>query len=134
MYTIRYNYDTGDTFNTDCGIEDTVEFQWENLNEAKMALARIKQQYEWRDSLRSAYGEDPDPLPWKSELAQAFRLDPQHTYTRVTSWELQSYIPIHVNGKLKVLYTGTWTGFFESLNWARIERITPEDDGIEIRF
>lgn len=44
-YKILYNYDTGDSFSSECGLEGYIEISWENETIAQENLKRIQEHY-----------------------------------------------------------------------------------------
>lgn len=108
-YQIKYNYNTGDTFHTEEGVEDLLEMNWDDLEVAKANLERIKEHYEQykRGTIYSnkrnkdVYGEN-----------------------RQKDWFVASYPLYCINlytddGKPWQIYA-PWCGYFESLNYVEI--------------
>jgi hypothetical protein len=56
-YKIKYNYNSGDSFNSYSGLQDFLEIYWENLENAKSNLKRIKEHYEQCEQPTHAIGD-----------------------------------------------------------------------------
>lgn len=55
-YKIKYNYDTGNSFGTECDLEDYLELDFNDLEIAKVNLKRIEEHYvQYRDLQRISY-------------------------------------------------------------------------------
>lgn len=110
-YRIKYNYDTGDTFSTDEGIERYLELEWDNIEIATANLKRIEEHYEQYKRLNSysngktykdIFGENQHKDWYVNEYPEySLKL-----YTdEGTPWQLWA----------------PWCGYFETLNFAEVE-------------
>jgi hypothetical protein len=131
-WKIKFNYDTGDTFGTYPGREGFVRavdtdyethpdgYEWDNKEVAREALGRLKEHYLWQDSLSTTYGEDlPQPKWWEKDTKHDYGFDWHFNVTGNDGEEI-------------FLYSGTYLGYFETLNYA--ELVSTEDpDRVEFR-
>jgi hypothetical protein len=112
-YKIKVEYETGDSF----GRQDTstiLEMEWKTLAFAKVALARIREHYDWY-SYQNCYrrfGRDKGPAEpeWHKGLDCS-----------------ESLILVLDNGN-EVKFWPPWCGYFERLYGASI--ILPEEEGM----
>lgn len=115
-YSIRYNYDTGDSFTSHTGLEDTLEVTWENLEVAKANLKRIEEHYKMYKILN---GYDWDKTK-KSEAIVEESKD-KDWFVKGDKWSYEYCIILYTDeGKPWQLHA-PWCGYFESLNSVEIE-------------
>jgi hypothetical protein len=64
-YGIKIIYNTGDSFSTQKGLEEELDYNWSNYDIVEQNLLRIKEHYDWyRNDYRPEY---PKPLWLKKE-------------------------------------------------------------------
>ena len=56
-HKIEINYNTGNSFNTERGVKDTLDLEWDDLNVAKENLKRIKEHYTLYKELNSYFSD-----------------------------------------------------------------------------
>ena len=110
LYQIKYRYRTGDSFNTR-NDEDTLEFEWKDINLAKDALRRIKEHYIWYHDMEKAYTSRKKDIPrpvWHEEKFGQF--DDYNQYLLVFKLDNNNDVQFHA----------PWCGYFEELYGAEI--------------
>ena len=120
MFKIKYHYRTGDSFSSR-DEEETLEFDWTDLELAKEALQRIKEHYKWYESVNSSYSFRPEPIDrpeWhKNELDEK----------GLSETTIPHMLVLNMDDGKKVQFWAPWCGYFEQLYGAEIvlsERIT----------
>lgn len=103
MYEIKIEYETGNSFER-WDDEDTVGYVWEDIEDAREALRRIKGHYEWYRNTTHLRLRDDDK-PEKPEYV-------------VNKYSL--LIPSNGN-KNDFKISAFWCGYFERLKSAHIE-------------
>ncbi len=128
-WKITYEYETGNTF----GCENTsgeFDYEFDTLELAQNALARMGEHYKWRFSIDAWHQEDrPTPTWWK----------PQKKPTKSKGTFTEYYNNMHFNvvgndGKEIWLYAGTYMGYFETLQAAQVETTEPGTDKNKLCF
>lgn len=122
-YRIKYNYDTGDSFNTYSGEEDYLELEFKKLDVAKENLIRIKEHYnqykminEWKNGSRKQEILDSNSnKDWYAKNSG----NPEHCIVLYTD-----------DGKPWQIYA-PWCGYFESLNYVEI---IPHESDMKYEF
>lgn len=105
MYKIVIDYDTGDSFHTEEGLQQDIEMRWSNLDRAKESLERIKAHY--------AY------YKWK-EKDSRWMNTPE---VAKPEWYLDNTyfsIPLVDDHGNQIPVGAFWCGYFERLNGAKI--------------
>ena len=111
MYKIKYTYQTGDSFHTE-ERENTLEFEWEDINIVKECLKRIKEHYKWYQSVENTYSfrHEEIKIPiWHNVSVPSHMKASEHCLMN---------IPMD-NGK-EVQFWPPWCGYFEYLHGAEI--------------
>lgn len=116
IYKIKYFYQTGDSFNT-YDSEDVLEMAWKNLDNAKSALRRIKEHYDWykyenRESWHKYDKEVEEPKWHKGE-------------------KYDMTIKVMLDNGKEVKFSAPWCGYFERLHNAEI---IADDPDLRIEF
>lgn len=111
MYYIEYDYETGNTFGSheESRVLTTAElgygegFKFEKLEDAKEVLKRMREHYDWKDSISTTYGDDLERPKWLS---------------RSLTNSSDSF-NCEVDGE-EVIFYGHYIGYFERLIGASI--------------
>jgi hypothetical protein len=116
-YKIKFTYNTGNTFETEDGVQGFISYEFDSLALAKQALARMKEHYLWRLSKECAY-EESKPVPeWYKRKDK--------------NWGSEWYFNVPGNDEEEVwLYGGEYLGYFETLVCAEIVAAIPGSDGM----
>lgn len=118
IYKIKYSYETGDSF----GRQDTegeLEMEWENLDNAKIALKRIQEHYKWYEDHNRSYRYGKE----KPVEEPAWHKGEQYDFT----------LKVKLDNGNEVQFSAPWCGYFERLYSAEI--FTPiEHDDMRIEF
>lgn len=116
-YKIQYNYNTGDSFSHTDGLEDSLEVTWENLDIAKENIKRIEEHYKafqkvngWSMRRGSNWDNYKHERWYHSEYSIKLLTDKNEEY---------------------IEYTGSWCGYFESLNYVGI---IPDNDDSDMKI
>lgn len=147
MYRIKYNYDTGDSFHNEYGLEDYLELEFQSLLIAEENLERIREHYEMYRELNSydKRGTEQDILRKYSEkdwfvkrIKKAVYSDDINNYNVVGEKRMKALVEnkgykvvdIFDNTESSIiLYADNgnsfqincpWCGYFESLNSVEI--------------
>lgn len=110
-YTININYDTGDSFTHQSGVEQTIDLEWDDLELAKQNLQFIKEHYDLY-KLSRAYGKAAE---YEEKLKEAETKE-WYKKSEYTTLGLQLKAD---NGNYMGLYV-FWCGYFETLNYVEI--------------
>ena len=121
---ININYDTGSSFDTETGINELLEYDFNTQELAQEALQRIKEHYEWYEDKHNSYSFRPYKIKrpkWHDikEYTEQVKHNPEYM--------LNLNVWAEKEGKVvEVIFWPFWIGYFESLNYAEIigERIT----------
>lgn len=111
-YRIKYNYNTGDSFNTYEGEEGYLELTWKNLDVAKENLKRIEEHYKQYKSFNGYQSYNRKPR--KDIIEENQNKD----------WfvkENENCIILYGDNKEPFQFWAPWCGYFESLNYVVIE-------------
>jgi len=157
-YKIKYNYNSGDSFNSYSGLQDFLEIYWENLENAKSNLKRIKEHYEQYKKLKSWHYNEGDFEKIINENKDKDWFVGKKTYKILDKKNKKFYYLSEVYDDLKenldryeinevfdknnaqnylILYTDNnkpfqffppWCGYFESLNYVEIVSEIEESD------
>ena len=119
MYTIRVDYQTGDSFHTE-DTSDTLNGEW-NLDVAKENLKRIKEHYCVVKNRKNYYSIAMQKHAEKEQ--EAAKSKPWHSGKY---WEY-GILLLENDGTSKE-YHCNWTGYFESLYGASIIACNKDDD------
>ncbi len=120
-YKIKFTYNTGNTFETENGVQGFIDYEFDSLALAKQALARMKEHYLWRLSEECTYEESKSVPEWYKHKDK--------------DWGSDWYFNVPGNDEEEVwLYGGQYLGYFETLVCAEIVTATPEDDGMRFSF
>lgn len=125
MYQIKYNYNTGNSFGTETGLENIVEIEWENIENAKANLIRIKEHYQFNLDLQSYNNRSKENR--EKLIEEASKKD----------WFTKDYgdyncMILYTDSGKQFKWWPTWMGYFESLNHAEI--ISKVEEGLKIEF
>lgn len=158
-YTIKYTYDTGDSFKNEYDLEDTIDISWDNLDIAKKNLERIEQHYKQYKELNSYRGRGNQVILEENQGKDWFVFKPllvcykgnKKSYNAIDESQKQKaieqgystdYITDESTAKHQIiLYTdegkpfqfhAPWCGYFESLN--SVEIIMAEDKTLKKIF
>lgn len=122
MFKIVYTYQTGGTFEL-YDSEGELDYQFADLDDAKLALKRMREHYEWRDSHSTSYGDDlPQPDWWKPDPKAGRWGDP--------TWSFN----VMDQGKEVWIYAGEYLGYFETLYNASIKAVEPDTSDMEFNL
>lgn len=102
-YIIKINYNTGDSFHTEEGLEDEIDLNWTKIKIVEENLKRIKEHYEWILS-QDSYSKKIDKPKW------LFREISEH----------RTSINFMLDNGKEHLLSCCWLGYFNSLNFAEI--------------
>lgn len=162
-YRIKYNYDTGDSFNNEYGCEGYLELEWNNLEVAKANLQRIQEHYTQYKEIEYSFKkknnqellQENEGKDWfvKQDRLVTFKNDNPENYWCID--EVHKDKCIQAGNKVKIiidefsakhqiiLYTddnkpwkihAPWCGYFESLNYAEIVFNDSELNDLKIEF
>jgi len=150
-YRIQYNYDTGDSFNNEYGLEKVLEISWNNLEIAKENLQRIKEHYklyELIDShkrsksiqniLREYSTKEWFVLKEKFAIIKNINKDDYHCIDDekksngkiIDSFNATYCIKLKTDEGKDFQFLCPWCGYFEHLNSCKI---IAEDLGLEFK-
>lgn len=112
-YKIKYNYDTGDSFNQYPNQEEVLELEWTNLDVAKANLNRIEKHYEMYRALNSysSYRKSREEIIKQYENEDWFTADKHNLDYCITLYTDE--------GKPWQIFA-PWCGYFEKLNYCEI--------------
>lgn len=149
-YRIKYNYDTGNSFNVSYGEEGCIELEWNDINIAKANLQRIKEHYKLAQEFFGRWNNDDfelienhrqkDWLVYKTRLV-AFNLANPNDWWAIDKKDIAKLaknseigtkeIPDVEAAKYELIiftdagksfqFSAPWLGHFESLNFMKIE-------------
>lgn len=148
-YKILYNYDTGDSFHNDYGLEEYLELEFNDIEVAKQNLKRIEEHYKQykecngyslkkrndQDIFKENLGKD-----WFVKVTRPCILKKDGKFDRVidekdiqrfieAGYEIGQYIDEYYANHCIILYADNgnpmqihcpWCGYFESLNSVEI--------------
>jgi len=146
-YQIKYNYNTGDSFSNQDGLEDVLELEWKNIDIAKANLKRIEEHYKQYRELESYNNIDPQKImkenknkdwfvnsprlaAFEKDSDKWFAIDKKNEDTMkkagytvkilIDSMTAQNQIILYTDDNKPWQIWPTWCGYFESLNWVEI--------------
>ncbi len=108
-YKIKINYNTGDSFGSQNGLEDFLELSWEDIENAKKNLKRIEEHYKLYRSSNSYFSHDE-----YNKLLNEFKGRDWMVASEKSLIKLYSD-----NGEPWQIWP-FWVGYFESLNYCEI--------------
>jgi hypothetical protein len=117
VYQIKYSYQTGNSFGSE-DMDGILEYEWEDLNNAKDALKRINQHYKWYQGQRYSYMEKTPKPKW-------LKISGQYMSDECINLKMD-------NGK-EIQFWCPWCGYFESLYGAEIIQIPDNDMSFKIK-
>lgn len=148
MWKIKYNYDSGDSFNTYNDIEGELELTWNNKEVAEQNLKRIEEHYKQYREVDSFRRKTPHQDIFKKNLDKdwfvaswipiAFTTDINNYHVidegKEEEWIKNGYSISHIIDTMAaqnqiILYTDEgkpwqiwplWCGYFESLNYVEL--------------
>ncbi len=126
MYKIKINYNTGDSFGTEEGLETTLEFTWKSLQIAKENLIRIKEHYEYYQLLNKKYSTLS-----KKEIEKQIKIAKSKDWFTTSEYNRDGEYALVLktdDGTSCQISTTMWVGYFESLNYAEIVLVSAEND------
>lgn len=122
-WIIKFTYDTGGSFETEYGVvgileaklnEDpySIEYEWDDIAVAQIALQRMREHYEWQDSLITTYRSEDLPTPswWTGKFDKRFRY----------SGDYATFNAPGNDGEELRFIASTYLGYFETLTEAEI--------------
>ncbi|MCW3110530.1 MAG: hypothetical protein JWQ09_5036 [Segetibacter sp.] len=114
-YKIKYNYDTGNSFHTDNGLEEYLDLEHDDINIAKSNLKRIEEHYSQYKSL-NGYSD-------RRNFSEVFKENEEKDwFVKNGSNYQKEYCFLLMTDKGKMLQmSAPWCGYFESLNSVEIE-------------
>ena len=114
-YKIKYNYNTGDSFHTEEGIESELDLEWDNIDVAKANIKRIEEHYKQYKRANTYSNKRDKDVYGENRQKDWF----------VTDYPLYCLYLYTDDGKPWQVYA-PWCGYFESLNF--VEIIVNNDD------
>lgn len=108
-YKIKYNYNTGDSFNTERNCIAYLECTWTNLEIVKDNLRRIREHYLYNDSLSQKNKRQIKKIKKEAEVKDWF----------VAKYD--SCLKLLANSRTEFQISAPWVGYFKSLNEVEIE-------------
>lgn len=150
-YRIKYNYDTGDSFNTETGLVGYVEIGWNDLEVAKANLRRIEEHYtQYRELNSWSSGKNDQEIldenqdkDWfvkkmvlmvfkKGSPNQKWAVDESHLdkikkdptlgwVYETQKMDAENNIILYTDEGKPFQFWAPWCGYFETLNHAEIE-------------
>jgi len=122
-YRIKYNYNTGDSFNQYENQIDYLDGEYENLAIADENVKRILEHYKFYKNLNKHYNSQKENEKILEEAKK------QRWYTKNRKgWgsENETIVLLADNGQ-EYQILAPWCGYFESLNSVQIEPISPPE-------
>ena len=121
MYKIKICYNTGDSFKQEDNLRTVLPYEFKKIETAKENLKRIKEHYLW--SMK------------KSGFDYRTNFKELEAFGKKQRWYCKKYPEVCImliddNNKEFQASSGTWCGYFESLNWAKIIEVPGKDDDI----
>lgn len=113
-YKIKYNSQTGNSFGSYTN-EEVLEFEWENLDVAKLCLKRIEEHYEWYKDKEYRGKNEKKPKWWNCD--------------ETSDRSAHHCINLLLDNDTEVQFWCPWCGYFESLNFVEI---IPDTSGMKI--
>ena len=110
LYKIEVFYSTGDSYSS----HDTstiLQMEWKSLDNAKLALRRIKEHYAWYQ-----YKNDPPYMQRKKASEPAWHQGEEFDFT----------IKLMLDNGKDVKFSAPWCGYFEDLQSAKIISEDPD--------
>lgn len=129
-YYIEYYYSTGDSFSTSDKTEVLDCIHWENLENAKEALERIKEHYLWYQS------KENDIIFWKINEKDRPKKPSWHKikdHEGLFKNNEHCIINLKLDNGNEIQFFAPWCGYFESLHSATII-VKGADSDTEITF
>ena len=112
MYTIKVNYNTGNSFGSHTEEDCPTELECEKIETANENLKRIKEHYEARIELEFGYKKaklsDYADKPWFVE---------SHGLGKGS---LSSCVKLIADNGNEFNFSCSWVGYFERLNWCEV--------------
>jgi len=126
-YRIKYNYDTGDSFNHEPDNSETLEMVWENLEVVKQNLQRIKDHYsQYKECRHRSYFKPKT----REEIFESNK-DKDWFVNETGYSESENCIILYTDDGKPWQFWAPWCGYFETLNYAEI---VPEENDMKITF
>lgn len=149
-YRIKYNYDTGDSLNNECGLEDYIELDFDDIVVAKENLKRIEAHYKQYEAIESFYSrndtqkiiEENQNKDWFVKVEKPcifYKENRKRTYQAIDKERIEYYkkkgkeVGTFIDSSSAthsiILYTDMgkpfqfhcpWCGYFETLNFVEI--------------
>jgi len=117
MYYIKITYDTGDSFNTETGLVETLPLSWNNQEKAEQALNDIHEHYKAYYAANKEWGttiESRKEIEDKARTKSWFRHEDNGQY-----WEFGIMLE-NDEGERVLCGTSFYCGYFEYLQGAEI--------------
>jgi len=147
-YQIKYNYNTGDSFSNQDGLEGILELEWENIDVAKANLKRIEEHYKQYKELNHFYSKinlqkimeenkskdwfvnQPRLAAFEKNSDKWFAIDKKDIKrmkkaeftikTLIDSTAAQNQIVLYTDDSKPWQLWAPWCGYFENLNWVEV--------------
>jgi len=149
-YLIKYNYNTGNSYQIDYGIENVLELEWTNLEIAKKNLKRIEEHYkqykeleEWRGREKQEILKENQNKDWFVKIIKDciyYDNNGKKTYSCIDKSQIERYknnktvelgtfidlttaqnqIILYTDDNKKFQFWCPWCGYFEKLNYCKI--------------
>ena len=125
-YKIKYNYNTGNSFGIETGLENFLELEWNDEDVAKKNLQRIGEHYTQYKSLDSYFTknktaaeifDDNKDKDWFVKKYEKIRNSDEE---QISVYEAKHLIILYSDEGNQFQIYAPWCGYFESLNFAEI--------------
>lgn len=154
-YRIKYNYDTGDSFRNEYGLEEYLELEFDSIEVAEKNLQRIKEHYQLYEACENRWNrkktnqeliseyQDKDWLVKKMITVAFYDVD-KKKYQSVSEKDIERHQKVgrevgevfdeYYASHCIILMSDTgqpfqircpWCGYFERLNFVEIEENNP---------
>jgi hypothetical protein len=117
-YIIRYNYDTGDSFHTERGLERDLDV-WYDVLIAEKNLKRIREHHEYYQAMNHHYPWDTEGKAKAKKTIEEAKKCPW--FVEKFEWSLKL---LDDSGK-EYQISAPWCGYFEHLNHVEIIEDNP---------
>lgn len=119
MYKIKYNYDSGDSFSIQEGLEDYLEIEWKNIEIAKANLKRIEEHYKQYCELNSynrfnSNSKSREQILYENRNKDWFVKDKSSDIS-------ECCIILYTDEGNSFQFWAPWCGYFERLNFVELK-------------
>lgn len=118
-YIIKYNYNTGDSFHQKNDIDGDFD-DWKNSEIAELNLKRLKEHYEYYQAFNKSYCYSEKERTEQKQIIENAKTQP---------WFVEKYdicVNLQHDDGTEYQTSVPWCGYFESLNWLKIEEENPK--------